>query len=138
MSEYTYTKVARPEGSEEPEVFDQPIEKSGIKVTFTIRELEASRRSAEQFIKASKGQIVLQEAICKNVEEHHPYVLEATPEQLSVYHTYAEAMSLAKTLPQKIAEMEEALADMDEQYKEITAQTGIEIPKPTPVENTNG
>lgn len=98
------------------------IEKRGGVVTFTYNELEASILAMKKMIKELKGNIDLQAAKMKNIEEHHPFVLTMSEQDMFTAHMYQEAKALVVVAGKKLVEFEDALNSDEGQLLEIENQ----------------
>ncbi len=124
MNQHKYVIV---EEKENP--MQSTIEKSNVTVKFTLQELANNKHDYQKMLTQLKGQKQLEESKMKNIEAHHPYVLDFTEEQRFTINMYYEAFAIAKVCGPKIAELEEELAYIEAEEKEIAEQVGVAIPK---------
>jgi hypothetical protein len=104
------------------------IEKDNIKAEFTLIERDTKKREVEKKLRELKAQFAMDEASAKNVEENHPHVLEATEDDIKKAHElvlYVKYQEDAKESAESIKIFEDALAEWEEELKEICEQTGI-------------
>lgn len=146
MSEQeTYEKGAHTykiiEEKEDPK--ESVIEKTGIKATFTVYEMETEDLQLAKYLKELSGQKMLSDAKITNIENHHPWVKDLTPEQLITAHLYQEAIAMSRVLGPKIDSIKAGIVESAEEKIEIEKQLGIplsikELNKETPNgESTN-
>jgi hypothetical protein len=83
LSEFDYTVIKPPESGDYK---DALIEKTGLRIHFTINDIDSDRALIAKQIKENKGQLVLEAAKIENITSFHPFVLDLTEEQL---HTCA-------------------------------------------------
>lgn len=125
MSQYKYTVVTP---HEDPKL--AVIKKENLSVEFTLADLEADKKNAEKIRTQIVSQIELDKAQAQNVANNHPYVLEATEEEIK----RAVAIALYNGMNNKVKESEAKLAEIDAVFVEhdteladITEQTGIDL-----------
>jgi hypothetical protein len=123
MSEHTYKIV-----KEATDPKESVIEKSNIKVEFTIYELEAENRTIEKYLKEFGAQKLLADAKITNIEDNHPWVKDLTEEQLFTAHMYQENQAMSRVMQKKIDEYEKAQIDSAEELKDIYSQIGVAFP----------
>lgn len=104
------------------------IRKSNVDVDFTVHELEANEREYKKMVKSLTAQKELADAKMKNIEDHHPFVMDLTEEQAFTVHMYQEARAMSRVCGNKIPEYEAELAYIADEKKEIESQIGIAIP----------
>jgi len=104
FDKYTYAVTDKKEDYKET-----VIEKSGITVPFTLGALETSITDMEKTLKELRAKYNHEKIIKENIEQHHPFVLDLTPEQKHTVYMYLEACEVVKQYEPKIAEFDEAL-----------------------------
>lgn len=109
---------------------DTVIEKTGQSISFTLRGAEDNKISMEKMLKEFKAQLDLDSAKMKNIEDHHPFVLDMSEQDLFTVHMYMESKVVVKKLPEKIEQTEQALA----RYKDESAEIFKQIPSLSPEE----
>lgn len=115
VSEFDYT-IATP--AESGDYRDAVIEKEGLKVQFTVADVEADRTMIAKQMKENKGQLVLEAAKIENITTNHPFVLDLTEEQLFTCALLQECMKRKEQAEKNI----KILQDQDEDYaKEVAA-----------------
>lgn len=93
------------------DIRDSVIEKSNIKVDFTIAHYERNIADTEKTVKELKAKLNHEKLMKENIEEHHAYVKDLTAEQLHVIPQYVEACEVVRQYEPRIAEFETALAE---------------------------
>lgn len=114
---------------EEKENFkDSVIEKTGIKIKITLGDMEKQEAEVKKMKTQLEAQLELDKAQVTNCEVNYPGIEEATEEE----EKRAIALTLRKgnlneiaIIEKKLAEIEEALKDYEEEIVEIKKQTGI-------------
>lgn len=90
------------------------VEKSGIKVTFTLADLENNLHSLAKQHKEVEGQMKVHQAEMNNVVMHHPEVL-TVPKELKTYvyvhEGFQEQYDVQKELLDRIIEAEDRLTE---------------------------
>lgn len=107
---------------------DTVIEKSGVKVNITLGDMELQKNEVLKLKKQVEAQIEVDKAQVVNCETNYPGIENATEEE----EKRAIALTLRKgnlteiaTYEKKLAEINEALADYEEEIEEIKKQTKI-------------
>lgn len=121
---------------------DSIIEKSNVRVRFSMRELFSSILNAKKYIKQLSAQKQLEEAKCQNIREHHPIIDKLTPEERFAVHLYEQSQDILKVVNPKLEEFEKAVLQDETEAEEIKNQIGIAVPLSSLDEgsqaNTNG
>lgn len=108
------------------------IEKNNITSKFSIYEIENEINALDKYLKEFKGNLDLQNAKAANIEEHHPFVKEFTPEQLFTLNMYFEARAAIEAYKAKSNEFEaqkkEREAELEEIYKQLGFINTTELP----------
>lgn len=124
MSQHTYT--IKTEHQEDPNA--SVITKSNVDVDFTLHDLKANKLEFTKMLRQLKAQKELADAKMKNIEDHHPFVMDLSEEQAFTVHMYQEARAMSRVCGNKIPEYEKELAYIEEEFVEINKQIGIAIP----------
>lgn len=124
MSQHKYT--IETENKEDPKA--SIIVKSNVDVKFTLNELEANEREYTKMVRQLKAQKELADAKMKNIEEHHPFVMDLSEEQAFTVHMYQEARAMSRVCGQKLPEYEAELEYIAAEKVEIAKQIGVAIP----------
>lgn len=123
---YIYEYVER---NEEDPLKDK-IVKKGVEVEFTMQELDNYTESALTRLDEFRGQLNLEDAKMKNVEENHPdavdLVRELDPVKQNGIRIWLNAKNLVDTLAPKRDELEKLLEQHKAEIDEIKKQTGWE------------
>lgn len=98
------------------------IESRGSVVSFTLRELEQNMNALAKNKKEVEGKRTLEAARMKNVEDHHPFVLKMSGEDLVAAHMYQEAKADVKMCDDKLKEINDAIAQEEEGLGDILKQ----------------
>lgn len=118
VTEFDYT-IKKP--SESGDYRDSVIGKTGLKVEFTMHEVEADRALIAKQLKENKGQLVLEAAKIENITTNHPFVLGLTEEQLFTCALLHQCMKTKEQAEKNI----EILQKQDSDYaKEVDAIMG--------------
>lgn len=102
------------------------IEKSELTAQYTLADIERNIDEVERVLRELDGKLRIEAAKCKNVEEHHPFVLEMSDDDLSTAAFYAEAKQYTKQIPEKIKQAEEVLANERKEQAEAKKLLGLE------------
>lgn len=98
------------------------IEKTGHAHTFTLQSIKENRRLCEKNVKELEGMLAFYGAKMKNVEEHHPFVLDMSEQDRFTVHMYQEALSMVKASQKKLDEIQEAIAEDAASEEEVYTQ----------------
>lgn len=80
------------------------IEKKGVLVHFTLAELDAMDGAYEKKLLEINGRLEIDGARKKNIEDHHPFVLTMSGEDLVAAFLYEQAkQAIAEALPRRDA-----------------------------------
>ncbi len=104
------------------DIKESVIEKTGHVIHFTMYEHEAVEKKNQKERMAIEGQRNVDKATMDNIEHHHPFVLDLTPEQLFTCHMYQEAKGMVEMCDKKLTEFDKHDAEMAEEMKEIYKQ----------------
>lgn len=117
---------------EAPDYKDSTIEKSGIKSTFTLREIEKHRADLTTIKTELEAQIKVQDATTTNIESFHPFVKDMSMEDMHAAGMFYEARGLRDKCQAKLDEIVKLLAD--EAAEEETIMTTLGLVKAEPVQ----
>ncbi len=110
---------------------DTVIEKRGHVIKFTLAELTQNHIQLEKLDMELTAQAEHERAKMKNIEEHHPFVLDFTDEELFTAHMYANAKALLTQCVDKKKEIADKLESDRKEIADIKEQIpGIEVPEP--------
>lgn len=104
------------------EVRDAKIEKLGVVVTFTFNEIEREEAALNKVLKEIRGKSDYEAAKMKNIEEHHPFVLNLSEEEMFTAHMYQDCKAIVVVSAPKIAEIEKQLQEYADEKAEIIKQ----------------
>lgn len=122
---------------------DSVIEKSGIKSTFTLREIENNRDALTKTKIELEAQINVQDATTANIESFHPFVKSMTMEDLHAAGMFYEARAYRDKCREKLVTVTKILTDEAAEEEHImtllgfvptTAETPVVDPAPAPEE----
>jgi len=110
------------------EADDTIIEKSGVKVKITLRDMEKQASQVRKIKEELEAQLLVDKAQVTNCEVNYPGIEDVTEEE----EKRAIAITLRKGNLKEIAEIEaklkeidEALVEYEEEIEEIKKQTGL-------------
>ncbi len=106
--------------SESPE--DTIIEKTGDSVSFSIGQIMANEAELEKLRRQLQAQVDIEAAKMSNIEEHHPFVLTMSEQDMFTAHMYQGAKSIVLVGKDKIKQIEDALKSSAEEREEIKRQ----------------
>jgi hypothetical protein len=109
------------------------IEKSNIKVEFTLADMMQEQAQVGKYIQQFTAQRRLEQGKLDNILEHHPFVKEMSEQDLFTVHMYQEALAIVKTIDVKLPELEEQLHDSKEEMLHIINTLDIAMPTPEQV-----
>lgn len=110
------------------------IEKTGLKVDFTMAQVYAEKADYEKRLKENKGQLVLESAKVENISRNHPFLLELTEQQLFTTALFNECKTAQERATKNIAILQEAIADYEAEIAAINK--ACDFPEQSPVEVT--
>lgn len=116
---------------------DAKIEKSGIKATFTLGEVEAHEAQLEKLRKETEGQIELEKAKMVNIEHFHPDIAAMDGEMLTGAALYKESKTYLEKAEPKLLEIIQALQEYADEKALIMQTLGFQKTT-TPNEDDNG
>lgn len=109
------------------------IVKKGIEVEFTMQELDEYTSAALSKLDEFRGQLNLEDAKMKNVEENHgdaiSLVSELDPVKQNAIRIWLSAKNMVDTLAPKRDELEKMFDEHKAEIEEIKKQTKWEPPK---------
>lgn len=123
MSQHTYHIK---ELDENP--FNIVIEKYNITHDFTLGEMIQEQKQLEKYIRQWESQVALEEAKMKNIEEHHPFVLDMSEQDMFTAHMYQESKAIVKTIGEKLPEFKKQLQESKEELEHVSSTLGIDLP----------
>ena len=106
------------------------ILKENVTVEFTLNDMESSRKRAEKVLEEMIALKGLREAEAKNIENNHPTVVEEFEKKDLLFRAqtlalYADKKQNIVELTEKIAEIEKAIEEHDEEVEEIKKQLDV-------------
>lgn len=107
---------------------DSKIEKSNIKVTFTLRDIETQIEYWNKKIKEMKAQVEVEKAKITNIEQFHAFVKDFDDKQLHAIGMYNDSKKIVNAFEPKIAEIEKAVQESEAEMKDITEKLGFAVP----------
>lgn len=129
VAEFDYT-IKKP--SETGDYRDTLIGKTGLKVEFTMAEVEADRALIAKQLKENKGQLVLEAAKIQNITTNHPFVLDLTQEQLFTCALLHQCMQTKAQAEKNIKILEDQDARYAQEVSAIMSKLGfVETSVPT-------
>lgn len=112
------------------------IEKSGIKSTFTLREIETNRATFQKLEKELEAQILVQDATTTNIENFHPFVKEMSMEDMHTAGMFYQARGYRDECQKKLDVVKKLLADEQAEEETIMTILGFEKTETPAVEPT--
>ena len=110
------------DGLEFPDIRDRVIEKRGHVITFSLNQVEANDRDLEEKRKEQESMFKNREAVIANIEHHHPFVKDLTPEQLMTVWMYKDAMGNRDIFKKNMDLIDKQLQEDKEEIEEILKQ----------------
>jgi len=101
---------------------DSKIEKLGVVVKFSMREIEADINAFNKLIKELTATVDYNAAKMANIETYHPFVTTMSEEDLFTAHMYQDAKAIVKVGKDKMAEVQKALDDYVVEKADINSQ----------------
>lgn len=102
--------------------------KKGVEVEFTMQEMDNYTNTALGMLDRFRGQLNLEDAKMKNVEEHHEdavsLVRDLDPVKQNAIRLWLNAKAVVDEFAPKRDELEKAFADHKAEEEEIIKQTG--------------
>jgi cysteinyl-tRNA synthetase len=106
------------------------IEKSNVKVMFTMKEINDDTARLAKLKKELEGGLNLRNAEMSNIEHFHPEVKTATEDDVFKAQTlamYTDKRKEAEKITSKLAEVAEAEKEIAKTIADIEAQIGIPV-----------
>lgn len=113
---------------------DSVIEKSGIKATFTLREIEANRDALTRTKTELEAQIKVQDATTSNIESFHPFVKDMSLEDTHAAGMFYEARAYRDKCQEKLDSINKILTDEGAEADLIMTTLGLVKAELPPVE----
>ena len=105
------------EGEESKPAEDRIIEKTGLVINFSMTEMYNDIQSFEKTLKGLKGNRDNQNAVCTNIEIHHPFIKDLSDIDRRTIYMYEEAFTLRKQYNDKIDEIEKQYEDYKQEME---------------------
>ncbi len=105
-----------------PELKDRIIEKHGGVDEFTINDIELNTKNLLNTKKELEAKKQYENVKKENIEQHHPFVLEMSEQDLFTAWMYKEASGWVKMCDEKLKQIEDQLAEDAEELAEIKKQ----------------
>lgn len=105
-----------------PALKDRTIMKFGDVVEFSMNDIEKNFLDFRKFKKEQEAQIAHQEAIMKNVEHFHPFVLEMSEQDLLTAWMYKEAKGNLEKYKKNLDKVDTAIAELESEVAQIKEQ----------------
>lgn len=102
------------------------IEKSGIKATFTLAQVEAHQRDLEKLRSELEAQIKVDDATMQNVAHFHPTVAEMSDEDLVSAAIYQHSKKMVLDCTTKLDEVNKQIEDYKNETNKIMTELGFE------------
>lgn len=112
------------------DIKDSKIEKLGVVVNFTFREVEAHEENLKKVMIELQAKVDYEAAKMTNIETNHPFVLSMSEQDMFTAHMYQEAKAIVLVGKQKVAEIQKGLDDYALEKVEIIKQIPELGPKP--------
>lgn len=103
------------------------LEKRGYVIEFSMDQIKAHMEKLKSAEKALSSQIELEKAKQKNVEDHHEIVHVLTDEQMAAASIYYQSKGVLKQSETKLADVQGAIKEYEEELAEIEKQTGLTL-----------
>lgn len=115
-------EIDKPEDLVFPEFKDRVIEKHGAVEEFTMADIELNTKNLLNTKKELEAKRQFENVKKENIEQHHPFVLEMSEQDLFTAWMYKEAAGWVKLCDDKIVEIENQLIADKEEIEEIKKQ----------------
>ena len=100
------------------------VRKSGITAEFTLQQLISERLTMDKRVKELEGQKKINDAIVKNIEQHHPEVMKMSEEARHYAAIYNKAVTDQEKVNGVLKAYKKALKEDDEEKKVIADVVG--------------
>lgn len=104
------------------DIQDAVIQKSGVKVEFTMREVEYVQNKNKKDKEAIEAQLKLENAKMANVLHHNPFLNEMSEEHMNATHMYYEALQKSRICEIKIKEFTDHEEELAKELNAIRTQ----------------
>lgn len=98
------------------------IEKRGHVISFTLGQVESNTMQNKKIERELIGFREVNAAKVANIEQHHPFVLKMSEQDLFTVHMYQEAKAMVKGYESKLKEVVAQIASDDAEVEEIKKQ----------------
>lgn len=109
----------------EGEGMEAVIEKSGLKHTFSLKDIKLDLEKIEKFRKEKSAQIDVETAKIKNVLEHHPKLGDLSDVEIGGSFILFEAKKMIEAIQNKFKELDELETEYKKDIELIESQVGI-------------
>lgn len=107
---------------------ESKLVKRGVDVEFTMQQMDDHTTQALSTLDQWRGQLNLEDAKMKNVEEHHPdaitLVKDLDPVKQNAIHIWLKAKEIIDMVAPRRDELEQRLEEHKAELEEIKKQTG--------------
>ncbi len=117
-----HLEVESAEGIVFPDMKERVIEKHGEVIEFTMSDIELNTKNLSNTKKELEAKRKYENVKKENIEQHHPFVLEMSEQDLFTAWMYKEAAGWVKLCDDKIKEIDDQLATDAEEIAEIRKQ----------------
>lgn len=114
--------IEKPEDLAFPEFKDRVIERHGAVEEFTLSDIEANKKELLKTKKELEAKKQYENVRKENVEQHHPFVLEMSEQDLFTAWMYKEASGWVKLCDEKLKLIDDQLKADEEEIAEIKKQ----------------
>jgi len=98
------------------------IEKTGHKIHFTMREVEAVQKQNQDARAGVEAKLKVEKAKIENIEHHHAFVKEMKEQELHTVHMYQEAKKIVQVAEAKLKEFDDNKKELAKELKAIEKQ----------------
>jgi hypothetical protein len=109
------------------------ILKEGLTAKFTLAETGMDTLLLEKKREEIDAEVRIQQATMTNIERTNPDVAKMSEADRQITYVYQKAFAVVKVGKEKLAELDNAIAEIEADRADILKQTGLQIPS-APVE----
>lgn len=95
--------------------------------TFTVRKFEDNIAYMEKTLRELNAKFMHEQVVKNNIEEHHPFVLQMSEQDLYTAWMYREALEIIKQYAPRIDEFSEALQTEKDEVEHVKTLLGEEL-----------
>lgn len=110
------------------------VEKSGISVQFTAKEIKENLAHVRKQKREIEGTCRVAEATKVNIKRTHPHIAAMSEEDLVAAYLYRQAIGTVTQALEKLTEIDDVIKQDEKSLAEMIEQTGLQVAEEAPNE----